>query len=65
MTAPCKACPDRQEGCHSACDRDLAYRAERDRMIAERRLAADTHAIRNEAYERTVRPWILRKKRGG
>nr|DAH24695.1 MAG TPA: Protein of unknown function (DUF4051) [Caudoviricetes sp.] len=37
MTAPCKDCPDRQLGCHAACDRYRAFRAERDEMLEARR----------------------------
>lgn len=36
MRAPCQNCPDRHPICHDSCPKYQAYRAERDRMCAER-----------------------------
>ena len=36
MTAPCKDCFDRKLLCHSSCERYKAWRAELDRLSAER-----------------------------
>lgn len=30
--APCKDCPDRRVGCHSTCEKYLAFRKERDEL---------------------------------
>lgn len=30
--APCKDCPDRQVGCHSTCEKYLAFRKERNEL---------------------------------
>ena len=34
MIAPCKDCQERTVGCHSSCDKYLAFRAERDALNA-------------------------------
>ena len=38
MKAPCYQCPDRHVLCHSECEKYIAFRAERDRMNADRRI---------------------------
>lgn len=40
MTAPCKDCQDRHEGCHGECERYKAYAAEREAINAKKREAA-------------------------
>ena len=30
--APCKDCPDRHQGCHSECEKYIAFRKERDEL---------------------------------
>lgn len=35
MNPPCKNCSDRHIGCHGSCERYLAYKTERDRLLAE------------------------------
>ena len=35
MTPPCNNCSDRHIGCHGSCERYLAYKSERDRLLAE------------------------------
>ena len=34
IKAPCKDCPDRKQGCHSACEKYIAFRKERDELNA-------------------------------
>lgn len=34
--APCKDCPDRVVGCHSACEKYIEYRKERDKFLEQR-----------------------------
>lgn len=38
MNAPCKGCQDRQVGCHSTCEKYLAYQAEREAIREKNRL---------------------------
>ena len=47
MTAPCKDCPDRNQGCHSACPKYIAFRAERDKVAEIRRRNIDLYKPRN------------------
>lgn len=47
MTAPCKDCPDRKQGCHSACPKYIAFRAERDKVAEIRRRNIDLYKPRN------------------
>lgn len=52
MQAPCKNCEDRNVGCHSKCEKYLAY-AEYQKGVRQRRFAAgqiDT-AIINNVYK--------------
>ena len=35
MTPPCNNCSDRYIGCHGSCERYIAYKSERDRLLAE------------------------------
>ena len=32
IKAPCKDCPDRKQGCHSTCEKYIAFRKERDEL---------------------------------
>ena len=44
MTAPCKDCKDRAPGCHSKCEKYIAFDKENQKRRAERlerKLAAD------------------------
>ena len=47
MTAPCKDCPDRKQGCHSVCPKYIAFRAERDKAAELRRRNIDLYKPRN------------------
>ena len=35
MIPPCNNCSDRHIGCHGGCERYLAYKTERDRLLDE------------------------------
>lgn len=37
MNSPCKDCPDRRSGCHSVCEKYIAYTVEREKIRAEKR----------------------------
>lgn len=37
-SSPCKDCPDRQLGCHSLCEKYLAYARERDKINRNRQV---------------------------
>jgi hypothetical protein len=45
LLAPCKDCPERVLGCHSTCEKYIAFREERDKMLAAR-----YKANRNDGY---------------
>lgn len=36
LKVPCKDCPDRNPGCHSTCAAYISYRAELDKINAEK-----------------------------
>ena len=44
MTAPCKDCPDRSQGCHARCERYAAFYAVNERRKAANRADIDAQA---------------------
>lgn len=36
LNAPCKDCPDRVVGCHSTCEKYIAFRKYRDELLERR-----------------------------
>lgn len=56
--APCYHCKDRQEGCHSQCERYIKYRGELDK---ESRARAEENAAKGILYDRLTK----QEKAGG
>ena len=49
ITAPCKDCPDRAEGCHGRCERYAAFRTAHARELEnkDRYLEADAATVQS------------------
>ena len=65
MRPPCRDCQERCVGCHDSCSRYAEYRAERDRLLEEKRLRVDVREARRAAFEKCERPWLMKRKRSG
>lgn len=65
MRSPCQGCADRSTGCHATCARYAEYRAERDRQLTEKQHRVEFMNAKREAYDRTMKPLIMKRKRRG
>ena len=66
MRVPCRGCPDRDyPHCHMVCERYKAFRAERDKLNAERQEHYSTIAARNRRFEKWETERLMRRKREG
>lgn len=63
MNAPCRGCPDRHPLCHMDCPKYLEFRAERDRINAERRAEKQLTWDTNQNAMRSLRVKLNRYKR--
>lgn len=66
MKIPCYNCPDRSIGCHSACDKYLAFRREREAEYAQNVLngAASYGCKQSHVLQRCDKKHLKNKKRG-
>lgn len=55
--APCRNCIDRYLGCHDKCDKYQEFRAERNRMLEEKRKEREKNEAIDEIHRRG---WRLR-----
>ena len=53
--SPCLACPDRYVGCHSKCERYMAFKDEKKEENAVRRKQANENRIQNEIERDRIR----------
>ena len=58
MTAPCKNCETRKVGCHSACEKYIAWRVEHRKETKKRKEQAEALDAQIRGLER------MKKKRG-
>lgn len=57
MQAPCKNCPDRQLGCHSTCEKYIAFDKYRKEILAKK------DAANREKQDIYYRYWKEQKRR--
>lgn len=65
MNAPCKDCPDRRSGCHSVCEKYIAYTVEREKIREEksRDCAIDgCRRFHTQEYVTQKRKYLRRKR---
>ena len=65
MNPPCKDCPDRRSGCHSHCEKYIAYTVELEKMREDKRreyAIADCRRYHTQEYL-TWKKKFLRRKR--
>lgn len=55
MQAPCKDCPDRVPGCHSACEKYAAYKAKKEQAAQRKYLDNIMPDGASKTYWRSVR----------
>lgn len=53
MTAPCKNCKDRYLGCHSECEKYIAYKDDRQAMHKRKEKAGLIDGYQKDACSRT------------
>jgi hypothetical protein len=60
--APCKDCPNRHQGCHSECDKYIAFRKERDELNELKHKEKEKHRLLVEYNKEIGRRYMLNKK---
>ena len=59
--APCRGCPDREVGCHSICEKYLAYDAENKIFREEKIRVSDAFWIQNDIERRRIEMFKAKK----
>lgn len=62
MNTPCRDCGDRKVGCHAHCEKNLEFRAYRERLNEERHRRGEICGL-NNAKKRFIRKKLLNQGR--
>lgn len=55
VNAPCRDCPDRYLACHDHCPKYQAFRAERERLYAEKQISSNIYEVFKDSKIRKMR----------
>lgn len=64
MKAPCKDCLDRHQGCHSECEKYIAFRKERDELNELKHQENEKYYGRFAKYNRALAKRYEENKKG-